>query len=96
VPVTVTAQSRCLGGRAYVAVQAHNDHDGPVRIDIETGYGERSFPAVAPGANAYQSFTTRAASVAAGSVTVRATGTVTGTEVTTVYPAEYPGVACAA
>jgi hypothetical protein len=34
--------------------------------------------------------------VAAGSVTVRATGTVTGTEVTTVYPAEYPGVACAA
>jgi hypothetical protein len=96
VPVTVTAQSRCLGGRVYVAVQAHNDHDGPVRIDIETGYGERSFPAVAPGANAYQSFATRAASVAAGSVTVRATGTVTGTEVTTVYPAEYPGVACAA
>ncbi|MEH1123135.1 family 43 glycosylhydrolase [Micromonospora sp. CPCC 206061] len=96
VPVTVTVQPRCLAGKAYVAVQGHNDHDGPVRIDIETGHGERSFPAVAPGANAYQSFATRAASVAAGSVTVRATGTVNGKEVTTVYTTAHPGVACAA
>jgi hypothetical protein len=37
-----------------------------------------------------------AASVAAGSVTVRATGTVDGEEVTTVYTAEYSGLSCAA
>ncbi|WP_345534981.1 OmpL47-type beta-barrel domain-containing protein [Phytohabitans rumicis] len=95
VPVTVTAQSRCIAGKAYVAVQGRNDHGAPVTIELETAYGERSFANVAPGANAYQSFATRAVSVAAGTATVRATGTVAGKEVTTVYTAEYPGVACA-
>ncbi|WP_203856140.1 family 43 glycosylhydrolase [Plantactinospora mayteni] len=94
VPVTVTVAPRCLAGKAYVAVQARNDHDAPVRIVLETAYGERSVPAVAPGANAYQSFATRAASVAAGPVTVRATGTVHGEEVTTVHSAEHPAIAC--
>jgi hypothetical protein len=96
VPVTVTAQSRCLAGRAYVAVQVRNDHDTPVAVEVETAYGERSFPSVAPGANAYQSFATRAASAAAGSVTVRATGTVGGKTVTTVYTADYAGLTCTA
>jgi len=109
VPVTVTVTPRCVAGKAFLAVRAGNDHDAPVAIGVETAYGERSFPTVAPGASAYQSFATRAASAAAGSVTVRATGTVdgrerlpgpiptgfTGGEVTTVYTAEYPGVACA-
>jgi hypothetical protein len=79
-----------------VAVQARNDHDAPVHLALETGYGERSFASVAPDASAYQSFATRAASVAAGAVTVRATGTVDGEEVTTVHTAAYPSVACAA
>ncbi|MFI6262454.1 family 43 glycosylhydrolase [Micromonospora sp. NPDC051006] len=94
-PVTVTVQSRCLAGRAYVAVQARNDHDAPVDIALETAYGQRSFADVVPGANAYQSFGTRAVSVAAGSVTVRATGTVDGEDVTTVLTEEHPGVDCA-
>ena len=96
VPATVTVQPRCIAGKAYVAVQARNDHDLPVRIALETGYGERSFATVAPGANAYQSFATRVAAVAAGSVQVRATGTVGGAEVTTVHNAEYPGITCTA
>jgi arabinoxylan arabinofuranohydrolase len=95
VPVTVTAQTRCLAGKAYVAVQARNDHDAPVTIALETRYGARTFTNVAPGANAYQSFATRTASVAAGSATVRATGTINGKEVTTAFTAEHPGVNCA-
>lgn len=95
VPVTVTVQPRCLAGKAYVAVQARNDHDAPVRIELDSGYGERSFASVAPGAGAYQSFATRAASIAAGSVRVLATGTVRGKEITTVHNADHPGVTCA-
>jgi hypothetical protein len=95
VPVTVTVAPRCLAGKAYVATQARNDHDAPVTIAMETAYGERTFANVAPGANAYQSFATRAASVAAGSVTVRATATVDGEEVSTVRTAQYPALACA-
>ncbi|MEU5567618.1 OmpL47-type beta-barrel domain-containing protein [Micromonospora musae] len=94
-PVTVTAQARCVAGKAYVAVQARNDHDVPVDLALETAYGERTFGDVAAGANAYQSFAVRAANVAAGSATVRVSGSIDGTDVTTVRTAEYPGVDCA-
>ncbi|WP_246016772.1 family 43 glycosylhydrolase [Micromonospora pisi] len=93
-PVTVTALVRCLGGRAYVAVQARNDHDAPVGISLETPYGERSFAAVAPGGNVYQSFNTRAASVVAGVATVRVTGVIDGRDVTTVHTAPHPATTC--
>ena len=93
-PVTATAQVRCLSGKAYVAVQARNDSAEPVEITVETPYGNRSFAAVAPGANVYQSFNTRAASVAAGSATVRVSGTVAGRDVTTVHSAQHPANAC--
>ena len=94
-PVTVTALARCVAGTAHVAVRALSGHDTPVAITLSTPYGERSFADVAPGANAYQSFNTRATSVAAGSATVRVTGTVNGTAVTTVRTAGYPGIDCA-
>lgn len=93
-PVTATAQVRCLSGKAYLAVQVRNDSDEPVEITVETPYGNRSFAAVAPGANVYQSFNTRASSVAAGSATVRATGVVAGRDVTTVHAAQHPANAC--
>ncbi|MFB6392817.1 OmpL47-type beta-barrel domain-containing protein [Polymorphospora lycopeni] len=95
VPVTVTVTPRCIAGRAYVAVQARNDHGAPVDVALETPYGIRSFADVAPGANAYQSFTARAATAPAGSVTVRATGVVDGRDVTTTRTAPHPGVDCA-
>lgn len=94
-PVTVSAQARCVAGKAYIAVQARNDHDAPVNLTLQTPYGERSFTAVAPGGNAYQQFATRAGSVPAGTVTVRAVGTVGGKEVTTVRTAQYTAVSCA-
>ncbi|MGI5521486.1 family 43 glycosylhydrolase [Micromonospora sp. CA-259024] len=94
-PVTVSVQARCVGGRAYVAVQARNEHDAPVDIVLETAYGQRSVAGVAPGANAYQSFATRAVSIPAGSATVRATGPSNGTDVTTVRTADHAGADCA-
>ena len=95
-PVTVTAQPRCVAGKAYLAVQARNDHDAPVDLTVQTAYGERSFAAVVPGGNAYQQFTTRTASAPAGSATVRVSGSVDGKDVTTVVTAQHSGVECAA
>ncbi|GIJ27357.1 hypothetical protein Vqi01_25190 [Micromonospora qiuiae] len=94
-PVAVTAQARCVAGKAYVAVQARNDHDAPLDIVLETAYGERSVASVAPGANAFQQFATRTAAVEAGTATVRASGSIDGRDVTSVFTAEYPGVDCA-
>ncbi|WP_285793942.1 glycoside hydrolase 43 family protein [Micromonospora sp. NBRC 107095] len=93
-PATATAQVRCLGGKTYVAVQARNDSTEPVEISVQTPYGNRSFAAVAPGANVYQSFNTRAASVPAGTATVRVTGTVAGHDVSTVHSTPHPANAC--
>jgi len=77
VALDVEAAPRCLAGTAYVAVRATNDEDVAVDVTISTPYGSRTFPAVAPGASAYQSFAVRATSVPAGTVTV--TGTLPGT-----------------
>lgn len=71
--VEVTAQARCLGGKAFVAVRALNTGEQPAAIELATPYGSKLFGDVAPGANAYQSFATRAAAVEAGEVTVTVT-----------------------
>lgn len=68
-PVTVTAQSRCIGGKAYVAVNARNDASAPMDVELVTAYGKKAFDRVAAGGNAYQSFPVRAAAVPAGTAT---------------------------
>ena len=73
-PVTVTAQTRCLAGTAYVAVRAVNDDDAPLAVRLVTAFGTHEAAEVAPGASAYQSFSTRSAHVDAGEVTVEAGG----------------------
>ncbi|WP_251151760.1 GH92 family glycosyl hydrolase [Cellulosimicrobium sp. Marseille-Q4280] len=86
--VEVTAQARCLGGRAFVAVRAVNTGEQPAAIELATDFGAKAFPQVAPGASAYQSFAVRAAQVEEGEVTVTVT-TPDGEpqQVTAVHPA---------
>src|SRR5690606_7845762 len=73
VAVTVTVETRCMAGKVFVAVRAANDDTVPLAITLETPFGSKEFADVAPGANAYQSFASRAAAVDAGTVTVTAT-----------------------
>ncbi|MBD8078619.1 esterase [Cellulosimicrobium arenosum] len=90
--VTVTAQSRCLAGRVVVAVRAESTGTIPVDLMIRTDLGEHSAPGVQPGANAYQSFSSRAVSIPAGDVSVsvaRAGGAPSGTVM-----ASYPEREC--
>ncbi|GAA0481716.1 hypothetical protein Ade02nite_57240 [Paractinoplanes deccanensis] len=77
--LTVTAQPRCIAGKAYVAVQARNDGDAATDIALVTPYGQRVVAGVEAGGNAYQAFAARTSSVAAG--TASANG------VTAAYPA---------
>jgi hypothetical protein len=92
--VTVTAQTRCLAGKAYVAVRATNGEDVPVDVTLDTPFGTKAFSAVAPGANAYQSFAVRGTSVEAGEATVTATATVDGEQVTAEVVAPYDATTC--
>ncbi len=61
------------GRKVFVAVRAANDDTVPLAITLETPYGSKQVADVAPGANAYQSFASRAVAVDAGTVTVTAT-----------------------
>ncbi|WP_241744191.1 3-keto-disaccharide hydrolase [Cellulosimicrobium arenosum] len=91
-PVTSEASVRCLGGTAYVAVRAQNLGDAPVDLTLATPSGERSFTAVQPQRNAYQSFSTRASSVEAGSVSLTVASDNGGEPVVVDTP--YPATAC--
>ncbi|MTG87678.1 hypothetical protein GJV82_01715 [Cellulosimicrobium sp. BIT-GX5] len=71
VSVTATAEVRCLAGTPYVAVRVVNDDDVRLDVEVATPWGTRTFPSVAPGKNAYQSFAVRG-DADAGPVTVTA------------------------
>ncbi|MBD8079464.1 alpha-L-arabinofuranosidase C-terminal domain-containing protein [Cellulosimicrobium arenosum] len=94
VTLEVTAQPRCLAGKAYVAVRAVNGEDVPVDVELATPFGARTFADVAAGKNAYQSFAVRATSVPAGSVTVTGAGDLDGEHVTTPYDVAYDALDC--
>ncbi|MEJ3744902.1 Ig-like domain-containing protein [Actinomycetes bacterium KLBMP 9797] len=92
--VTVQARTQCTGGNAYVSVSARNDEDVPLTIELVTPYGSRTVPGVAPGKSAYQAFNARAASVPAGTATVRVSGTVDEQPVTARIDAPYAAITC--
>ncbi|XVQ87789.1 ThuA domain-containing protein [Microbispora siamensis] len=94
VKLTVTASSRCIGTSAYLAVTAVNDGDAPATITLNTPFGNKTVTDVAPGKQAYQSFNTRTAQVAAGKATVTGTATIGGKQVTTSYDAAYTAAGC--
>ncbi|MFF5289709.1 family 43 glycosylhydrolase [Paractinoplanes globisporus] len=73
IPVTATAAPRCIAGKAYLAVDAHNGGESPVDITVETPYGSKVFPAVKT--DAYQSFAARGTTIPAGAATVTVSGT---------------------
>ncbi|WP_432872034.1 ThuA domain-containing protein [Microbispora rosea] len=94
VKMTVTASSRCIGTSAYVAVTAVNDSDVAATVELNTPFGSKTVADVAPGKQAYQSFNTRAGHIDAGTVTVKATATIDGKQVTSSYDAGYTAASC--
>ncbi|MFI5894090.1 OmpL47-type beta-barrel domain-containing protein [Actinoplanes sp. NPDC051513] len=88
--VQVQAKTQCIGGKAYVAVNAVNADDQALDIELVTPYGSKKVLAVAPGKTAYQQFNSRLAIVPAGNATVK----VTGGSVTTEIQAPYGAASC--
>ncbi len=75
---SATVSPRCVAGRVVVAVTAQNDDSIPLAITVDTPYGSRSAGTVEAGKRAALSFSSRLASVPAGTVTLTATATVDG------------------
>jgi len=74
VSLDVQVQTRCLAGKAYVAVRATNVGDQTADVRLETPFGQRSIAGVAPSTSAYQSFAVRAKEAPAGTASVVGTG----------------------
>ena len=88
--VSVTSDVRCVAGKAVVTARATNESDSAVEVELATAYGERTFASIEPGKSAFHSFTTRLASVPAGS----ATATVTAEDRTGEAVADYAAKTC--
>ena len=90
VTVSTTVSSRCVAGKVIVAATVQNDGATRADVRIDTPYGVKSLGAVEPGKRVSATFTTRQASIAAGTATI--TATVNGTSATS--QAVIPAATC--
>ncbi|MDA1361093.1 hypothetical protein O1R50_15795 [Glycomyces luteolus] len=65
--------TRCAAGKVLVTASVRNVGDTAADVVVSTAYGRKTLAAVAPGATVSAVFTTRATSIAAGTVTVTGT-----------------------
>ncbi|KQM82437.1 beta-L-arabinofuranosidase domain-containing protein [Agromyces sp. Leaf222] len=91
--VSAEASVRCVAGKVVLVVKATNGDDVPVVLDETSAYGTAT-ASLAAGKTVSKTFSTRVGSVAAGSVTVAATATVDGAQVSTEVAAAYPALGC--
>lgn len=91
---TVSAELRCVAGRAALTVKVVNPNGVAIDAAVSTTYGSKSFTSVAPGKTASAVFNTRQASVPAGESSAAITGVVDGATVEARYSAPYEGIDC--
>ncbi|WP_129788630.1 LamG-like jellyroll fold domain-containing protein [Promicromonospora panici] len=82
----VTTKTACVASRAFLMVSTRNVSAAPLDVRVEGELGKRSTRDLAPGETWRQTFAARATSLAAGSVTVTASGVAT--------EHAYPAVTC--
>ncbi|MEO3808032.1 family 43 glycosylhydrolase [Sphaerisporangium sp. B11E5] len=95
--VSVAASTRCAGpkaDRAEVTVRATNNEQVHVKASVTSPYGTHPFGSLRPGKQKSHTFTTHAATVPAGEVTVTATATVDGHPVSASLTAPYDARSC--
>ncbi len=92
--VTAVASTKCVAGKVTVTAQLTNNDTKSVQATFTSAYGTKTFAEVKPGKNALHAFSTRAASVPAGTVAVEAKATVNGQAVTVTANAAYNAASC--
>jgi beta-glucosidase len=91
---TVETDVRCVARKAVLAVNALHAEDVPVAFEIVSDFASKSFAPVVPGKSATHTFTTRLATLPAGTVTVTATADIGDTVVTTERVIPYAETLC--
>jgi hypothetical protein len=91
--VTATTTDRCVVGKATQVVTVTNNEQVPVEVTVTSPYGTKTVT-IAAGKSKSVSFSTRAASIEAGTITLSATATIDGTTVTADQDITYEAAAC--
>jgi hypothetical protein len=84
-----SASTRMIAGKAYVIATAKNNDDVAVDLVFTSAYGTKAVKSVQPGKTVSATFTSRKPSIPAGEVTVTASATVDGSQVTETFAASY-------
>lgn len=84
-----SAVTRMIAGKAYVIATVKNTDDVAVDLVFTSAYGSKTVTGVQPGKSVSASFSSRAATVPAGQVLIKATAVVGGQEVTVERTADY-------
>lgn len=72
--VESSVSSRCIAGKVTVMLKVTNTGSAPVSVVASSAYGTKTFSALAAGGTATAAFSTRAAAIPAGSMSLRADG----------------------
>ncbi|WP_193755250.1 immunoglobulin-like domain-containing protein [Microbacterium testaceum] len=88
-PMDATASTRKIAGKTYVIVTATNRSTVPVRVDVVTEYGKKTFVTVKPNQTVSATVNSRRTTIPAGTATVSATATIDGKQVTSRVDAAY-------
>ncbi|MGU3646533.1 family 43 glycosylhydrolase [Microbacterium sp. C23T] len=94
VDASVTTTWRCVAGKAVLTVTVTNDDAVPVKADVTTPFGTKSFASVAAGKSQSQAFTTRLKSVEAGTGSVVVSATKEDQPVSATLDAAYAANTC--
>lgn len=92
--VTVVAGVRCAAGKALPTITVTNDDGVPLAVTATSAYSTKTFPTIAPGANGFHAFTTRLASIPAGTIAVEASAIIDGQAVSTTQDVGFDAVSC--
>lgn len=72
--VDSSVSSRCVAGKVTVMLRVTNLASTPVTVVAGSAYGTKTFPSLGAGASASAAFSTRAAAIPTGSLTLRVDG----------------------
>ncbi|WP_153004195.1 LamG-like jellyroll fold domain-containing protein, partial [Microbacterium testaceum] len=86
-PLSATADARCVSGKVTLVARATNGATTPVSITFTSPNGTKTVTGVQAGKNTSATFSTRANSVPAGVVSVKSTSGANSTTVQAAYPA---------
>ncbi|MFH8249058.1 immunoglobulin-like domain-containing protein [Microbacterium sp. B2969] len=95
VDAKVSIAARCVGGKVTLVVTVANDEDRQIGVQIETAYGTKEVGAIPAGKSVSSVFTTRQASIDAGSVTATVSAGKKSEELQSIYKVDYQVPPCA-